>query len=48
LAAFRDWFLEFDADAWDQQFATDVKAGKLAHPVAETDADFNAGRCTGL
>ena len=29
LAAFRDWFAEFDASAWDRQFESDVKAGKL-------------------
>ena len=29
LAAFRSWFAEFDAAAWDRQFETDVKAGKL-------------------
>jgi hypothetical protein len=29
LAAFREWFLEFDAQVWDRQIAADVKAGKL-------------------
>jgi hypothetical protein len=29
LASFRAWFAEFDAAAWDLQFETDVKAGKL-------------------
>jgi hypothetical protein len=29
LAEFRKWYAEFDAQAWDQQFETDVKAGKL-------------------
>jgi len=29
LAAFRAWFIEFDAQAWDRQFESDVKAGKL-------------------
>ena len=29
LAAFRSWFAEFDAAAWDRQFEADVKAGKL-------------------
>jgi hypothetical protein len=29
LAAFRTWFAEFDAKVWDQQFETDVAAGKL-------------------
>ena len=29
LAAFRRWYTAFDAEAWDLQFETDVKAGKL-------------------
>lgn len=29
LAAFRAWFGQFDANAWDQQIAEDVAAGKL-------------------
>ena len=48
LAAFRHWFREFDADAWEQQFAADVMVGKLDHLAAQADADFKAGRCTEL
>lgn len=29
LARLRNWFLEFDASAWDHRFEADVKAGKL-------------------
>ncbi len=29
LAAFRQWYASFDAEAWDRQFEIDVKAGKL-------------------
>jgi hypothetical protein len=29
LHAFREWFASFDAQAWDQQFEADVKAGRL-------------------
>lgn len=29
LVAFRRWYAAFDAEAWDRQFGTDVKAGKL-------------------
>jgi hypothetical protein len=29
LKAFRDWFVEFDAEAWDRQFESDVKSGQL-------------------
>lgn len=45
LAAFRRWYADFDAEAWDRQFKADVKAGKLdaladtaprAHPSGQT------------
>jgi hypothetical protein len=29
LAAFRKWFREFDAAAWDRQIEDDVRSGKL-------------------
>jgi hypothetical protein len=29
LAAFRKWFQQFDASAWDAQFENDVMARKL-------------------
>ena len=29
LTALREWFLNFDAEAWDRLFEADVKAGKL-------------------
>jgi len=29
LAAFRRWYAAFDEEAWDRQFETDAKAGKL-------------------
>lgn len=29
LATFRRWYAAFDAEIWDRQFETDVKAGKL-------------------
>jgi hypothetical protein len=29
LAAFRAWFATYDADAWDRQIESDIKAGKL-------------------
>jgi len=29
LVEFRKWYAEFDAQAWDRQFESDVKAGKL-------------------
>jgi len=29
LAAFRRWYVAFDAEVWDRQFESDVKAGRL-------------------
>ena len=29
LAAFRRWYVAFDAEGWDRQFEADVKAGRL-------------------
>ena len=43
LAEFRQWFAEFDADAWDQQIEQDAAAGKLDPLAAEALADHRAG-----
>jgi len=48
LVVFRDWFKEFDAEAWDRQFAEDVKAGKLDALADEALRDLHEGRCTDL
>ena len=29
MAELRDWFATYDAETWDRQFASDVRAGKL-------------------
>jgi len=48
LAAFREWFTNFDADAWDQEFEADVKSGKLDSMAERALRDYNAGRSTKL
>jgi hypothetical protein len=48
LATFRDWFAEFDADAWDREIEADVAAGKLDHLAEKALRDFKEGRCTKL
>jgi hypothetical protein len=48
LAAFRDWFQEFDADAWDKQFEADVTAGRFDALADEALRDLHEGRCTEL
>ncbi|MBI2820333.1 MAG: hypothetical protein HYX73_10165 [Acidobacteria bacterium] len=35
LAAFREWFIRFDAEAWDQQIEADSQAGRLDFLVQE-------------
>ena len=48
LAAFRQWFREFDAEAWDRQVEKDAKAGKL-DTVADTALKaFKSGKCSEL
>lgn len=44
LRAFRQWFLAFDTELWDQQLEEDVKAGKLDALADEALEDFRAGR----
>ena len=48
LAALREWFVEFDAEAWDRQFEADVKAGKLDALAERALRDHLAGRSTKL
>ena len=48
LATLREWFAEFDAEAWDRQFETDVKAGKLDAMAERALRDHLAGRSTKL
>jgi len=46
LAAFREWFAEFDAEAWDRHIEADVAAGRLDLLAEETIKDLQGGRCT--
>jgi hypothetical protein len=46
LAAFREWFAEFDAAAWDRQIDDDVAAGLLDALADEALEDLRSGRCT--
>ena len=48
LTEFREWFLHFDAQAWDHQFEADVKAGKLDDAADRALRDHRAGRSTKL
>jgi hypothetical protein len=46
LAAFRSWFAEFEADAWDCRIEEDAAAGRLDALADEAIEDLRAGRCT--
>lgn len=46
LAAFREWFAEFDAEAWDHQIENDIRAGRLESLADEAIQDLRDGRCT--
>ena len=46
LAAFRAWFAEFDAEAWDRRIEDDVASGRLDTLADEAIEDLRAGRCT--
>ena len=48
LAAFREWFAEFDAILWDRQMEADVEAGRLDKLADEALQDLREGRCTDL
>ena len=48
LARFRQWFEEFDAQVWDEQFESNVKSGKL-NKIAEKSIDeYRAGKAKEL
>jgi hypothetical protein len=44
LAAFRDWFQKYDADAWDRQIERDISAGRLDKLADEARAEHAAGK----
>ncbi|MHB8772076.1 MAG: hypothetical protein ACYC7J_13865 [Syntrophales bacterium] len=44
LAAFRRWFLEFDAAEWDHQMELDCGAGKLDRLAQSAVEEHRAGK----
>ena len=48
LSEFRDWFVEFDAKNWDDQFEADVAAGRLDRLAEEAVREHQSGESTGL
>ena len=48
FAELRQWFVEFDAHAWDRQFESDVKSGKLDELAEKALRAHAAGETTKL
>jgi hypothetical protein len=46
FAAFREWFLEYDAAEWDRRIEEDALSGKLDKLAANALSDHQAGRTT--
>jgi len=44
LAAFREWFVEYDSEEWDRQIEDDARAGKLESLASEALAAHEAGK----
>jgi hypothetical protein len=48
LAHLREWFVEFDAAAWDRQLESDVQTGKLDALAERALQTHSTGRSTKL
>jgi hypothetical protein len=48
LKDFRDWFAQYDAEAWDDQIEADAKNGKLRSLAERALRDHESGRSTVL
>jgi hypothetical protein len=44
LKQFRNWFADWDANAWDEQIEADAQAGKLDAIAEEALSEYNAGK----
>ena len=48
LAAFRKWFVDFDAEIWDRKLESDVQEGKLDALARRALRDHAEGKSTKL
>jgi hypothetical protein len=48
LAAFRTWFVQFDADQWDREFEADAASGKLDALAERALRSLENGQATPL
>ena len=48
LIDFRAWFIEFEAQIWDEKIETDIQAGKLNQLAQQAVKDLLANQCIEL
>ena len=48
LSEFRRWFLDFDAEAWDEQIAGDAQSGRLDFLADAALAQFRSDQTRAL
>lgn len=48
LDRLREWFIELDADKWDEEFEGNATDGTLDPIADEAIAAFHSGKCTVL
>jgi len=48
FSCLREWFHEFENERWDQQIASDFKAGKFNKLIEKARAEFNQGEAREL
>ena len=48
LAEFREWFLRFDGDRWDEQIEKDASSGKLDSLGKNALREFRSGQTNPL
>ena len=46
LMEFRTWFLNYDADLWDEEIEEDYHSGKLDDLISEAIQDYQEGKAT--
>ncbi len=48
FTAFREWFSEYENELWDQQVASDYRAGKFNDLIARARAEMAQGKAKEL
>lgn len=48
LARFRQWYAEFDAQTWDEEFERDTNSGKLRKLAEKAIEEHRAGQSAEL